>query len=335
MKQGLALKATHFDSRWVGEHGIGRFAAEMRKRIGFAGEIQFPIPPSHPLDVLIMTWHMGRRRHSLVYSPGYNAPILGLGRYVLTVHDLNHVDIPGHHPLKRLYYHMVLKRACRRAARVLTVSEFSRRRIVEWAGIPSEQVVNVGNGVGSAFRADGSLYNPGFPYFLLVSNRKRHKNEERMLRAFAQASIDPSIKMLVTGESTRTLDNLIADLVLADRVVFVGRLSDAELAECYRGAVGLLFVSLYEGFGLPIVEAMSCGCPVITSNVTAMPEVAGNAALLVDPLAADDIAEAIARVAENRGGTAVKLRRHGLKRAKAFGWGRVSGRVFEQLAELQ
>lgn len=335
MKRALALEAVHFDSRWVGEHGIGRFAAEMRQRIGFAGEIRSTIiPPSHPLDALFMSWRMGCHRRSRIYSPGFNAPIVGLARYVLTVHDLNHIDIPGHHPLKRLYYHVILKRACRQAAKVLTVSEFSRQRIVEWAGVPAAQVVNVGNGVGSAFCPDGESFAPGYAYFLCVSNRKSHKNEGRILQAFAEAPIDPSIKLLVTGESTPSLQILIARIGLVDRVMFTGRLSDDELAARYRGAVGLLFASLYEGFGLPIVEAMSCGCPIITSNVTAMPEVAGDAALLVDPLAVDDIAAAITRIVDDQGGIASKLRQRGLARATAFDWNQVAGRVFEQLADM-
>lgn len=331
---GKALGSTFFDSRWVGPHGIGRFAAEIQQRIEFAGEIRCAVSPSHPLDAFAMSLYLCGHPRATVYSPGFNAPLLGLGRYVLTVHDLNHIDIPGHGLLKRLYYRLILRRACRRAARVLTVSEYSRRRIVAWANLPDSHVVNVGNGVGAVFRPEGPAFSPGYRYFLCVSNRKAHKNEGRMIRAFAQAEVDHSVRLLVTGEATAELQALVEQLALVGRVAFTGRLNDEALAEYYRGATGLLFASLYEGFGLPIVEAMSCGVPVITSNVTAMPEIAGDAALLVNPLSIADIASAITDIANNNGGIASRLQRKGLERSAAFEWEQVASRVFEQLRDL-
>ena len=327
-----ALGNVFFDSRWVGQHGIGRFAAEVQRRIEFAGEIQAGCLPSHPLDTFVMSCQLRRYRDSIVYSPGFNAPLTGLDRYVMTVHDLNHIDIPGHHLLKRLYYRVILKRACQKAAKVFTVSEFSRRRIIEWAQVRDTQVVNVGNGVGAAFTSEGASYSPGYRYLLCVSNRRSHKNEERMLLAFASANVE-SLKLLVTGEPTEKLSHLIKCAGLDRRVVFTGRLSDGELAARYRGATALLFASLYEGFGLPIIEAMSCGCPVVTSSVTAMPEVAGAAALLVDPLSVENIAGAISDIACDRAGIASVLRQRGLERAKAFDWGQVAQRVYRELAE--
>ncbi len=333
MRSRKLLKVA-IDSRWLGPHGIGRFAAEMQRRIEFSGVVRGGIPPSHPLDSLAMSLRLLGDRGRWIYSPGFNAPLFGLRRYILTVHDLNHIDTPAQSLLKRLYYHLVLKRACRRVARVLTVSEFSRRRIVDWAGVPEDQVVNVGNGVGAEFTRSGPRFEPGYRYFLCVSNRKPHKNEARMLRAFADAAINPAIRLLVSGEETEDLLNLIEQLGLAKRIVFMGSLDDGELAARYRGAIGLLFASLYEGFGLPIVEAMSCGTPVITSSVASMPEIAGDAALLVDPGSVRDISRAITSVAEDCGGVATRLSRLGLERAKGFDWEVVADRVFEQLARL-
>lgn len=329
-----SLANVDLDSRWLGPHGIGRFASEIRQRIRFSEEVNCIIPPSHPLDTFAMSARLVVRRHRSVYSPGFNAPLLGLNRYVLTVHDLNHIDIPGQSLPKRMYYQVILKRACQRAAKVLTVSEFSRRRIIDWAGVAESKVVNVGNGVGQAFVAEGPAYRPGYRYFLSVSNRKAHKNEERMLRGFAGADIDHSTRLLMTGESSRALVLLIEHLGLSGRVEFIGRLSDADLAARYRGAVGLLFVSLYEGFGLPIVEAMSCGTPVITSNVTAMPEVAGDAALLVNPLSVADISSAISDLVADNAAVGTQLIQRGLARANAFNWEQVADRVFEQLVTI-
>lgn len=332
--QKNTIGSIHLDSRWEGPHGIGRFAAEMHRRIDFDHELVCVIPPSHPLDCAVMSLYMALHPKSVVYSPGYNAPFWGLNRYILTVHDLNHIDIHGQGLLKRIYYQLIMRRACRQAARVLTVSEFSRSRIVEWAGVPESRVVNVGNGVGQAFVAEGPAYRPGYRYLLCVSNRKEHKNEERMLRGFAGANIDRSTRLLITGESSRVLLQLIEHLGLSGRVEFSGRLSDADLAARYRGAIGLLFVSLYEGFGLPIVEAMSCGTPVITSNTTAMPEIAGDAALLINPLSVGEISSAISSLADDNETIGAQLVQRGLERAKAFDWERVADRVFEQLMNI-
>ena len=328
------LDGVDIDSRWLGPHGIGRFAGEMVRRISFGGEVDGGLSPSHPLDVVALSLRMLVRPRRALYSPGFNAPLLGLRRYVLTVHDLNHIDIMGAGLARRAYYRLVLRRACRQAARVLTVSEFSRRRIVDWAGVPETQVVNVGNGVGEEFTASGDSHRPGYRYWLCVSNRKAHKNEVRMLRAFARAQIDPTIRLQLTGYTTPVLRALLDELDLAGRVDFIGQLDDTALAERYRSALALIFVSLYEGFGLPVVEAMSCGTPVLTSNVTALPEVAGDAALQVDPLSESAIAEGIERLTTDQS-LARKYQQLGFERAREFAWDQVAQRVCRELLTIK
>ena len=331
--QSRVLDGVDIDSRWLGSHGIGRFAGEMTRRIRFCGEVADGLVPSHPLDVITLSCRMLVRPHRALYSPGFNAPLVGLRRFVLTVHDLNHIDIEGAGLARRTYYWLVLRRACRQAARVLTVSEFSRRRIVDWSGVSESQVVNVGNGVGTEFTADGDCYRPGHRYWLCVSNRKTHKNEVRMLRAFARADIDPAIRLHLTGHITSALRALLDELNLAERVDFIGHLDDAALAARYRGALALIFVSLYEGFGLPVVEAMSCGTPVLTSDVTALPEVAGDAAMQVDPLSEAAIAEGIERLTNDQP-LAQQYRAQGLERARQFDWDRVADRVYHELLSI-
>src|SRR5205807_2179362 len=115
-----------------------------------------------------------------------------------------------------------------------------------------------------------------FPYLLCVSNRKPHKNESRIVDAFARARLDAGIHLVFTGESQPDLMRLIETRQLSGRVDFVGMVPEAKLPSLYRGAEALILPSLYEGFGLPILEAMACGVPVVTSNVTAMAEVAGD-----------------------------------------------------------
>jgi glycosyltransferase involved in cell wall biosynthesis len=316
-----------FDSRWVGDHGIGRFAREMESRLPGLTPYRGMVKPSNPLDVFLISLAIARHPRSNWYSPGYNAPLWGLDRYVFTVMDLNHLDIPENSSrLKRLYYQLVMKRACRSAARVLTISEYSRQRILTWTRAPQEQVINVGTGVSAAFSPAVKPLTPGYEYLLCVGNRKFHKNEARLIKAFAAAQIDPRIRLLLSGQPSRELDTLVVGLKLSERVSFTGRLTESELASHYAGALALAFPSLYEGFGLPVIEAMACGTPVITSTTTSLPEVAGDAALLVDPLSEAEIAAAIERMVVD-----VNLRhelsKRGFERARIYTWDAVAARV--------
>jgi glycosyltransferase involved in cell wall biosynthesis len=321
------------DARWCGNHGIGRFAANVLRQCAEIRALSLSGNPAAPLDSLTLALALRRLpRGGVFFSPGYNAPLFARTPFVITVHDLNHIDRPENRSMaKRLYYATLLKRACRRAACVLTVSEFSRGRIVEWSGVHPEKVVNVGNGVGAAYHSDVSPGSTGCPYLLCVSNRRRHKNEFRVVRAFARAKLLPAMQLVFTGSSTPELSAHIARCGVNRRVRFFcppggGPVPESELPSLYRGATALVFPSLYEGFGLPVVEAMACGTPVITSNTTALPEVAGDAAQLVDPESVEEIAAAIGRLA-NDAVLRQALREKGLARAAQFTWERTAGKV--------
>ena len=141
-----------YDLRWAGPHGIGRFAREIASRVNHI-ELDMPGRPMAPLDPLHLSFALRRYAPELTFfSPGYNAPLWARQRFVFTMHDLNHIDRPENSSsLKRLYYAAVLRRACWRASKVLTVSNYARRRIIDWSGVPANQVVNVGNGVAAEF----------------------------------------------------------------------------------------------------------------------------------------------------------------------------------------
>ncbi|MEF3090107.1 glycosyltransferase family 4 protein [Raoultella scottii] len=307
----------NFDSRWGGEHGIGRFAREIEKRNPDFIRINSRIKPSSPADIFFTTLYVAF--HSGIYfSPGYNAPLFFLKKTILTVHDLNHIDVDHNTSfLKKIYYRFVLKRACRKSCKIFTVSEFSKKRICEWADIPSSQVDVVGNGVSAEFHSNIEPHEGN--YILVVGNRKRHKNELRALEAFSNANLAKDINLYFTGEQSEELDSYIKNQHLQDRVFFMGRLDNNKLASLYKGARMLLFPSLYEGFGLPVIEAMACGTPVITSNTTSLPEVSGDAAILVNPLNVDEIKEAIESLNCNPE-LCNKLVEKGLERAKMFSW---------------
>lgn len=308
------------DQRWIGKLGIGCFARHV-----LAGLDCLPIPlssdPASPQDSLCLSYALRHStREDLFFSPGYNSPLLCSAPFVFTIHDLNHIDRPENSGyLKRIYYATVLKRACHRAAAVLTVSGFSRSRIIEWSGVSEEKVVNVQCAVETEFHCGVAPYEFDFPYLLCVSNRKGHKNEFRVVESFAQAGIDKTLCLVFTGQPTRELDACIKRNQVADRVRFTGFVPDKRMPSLYRSAEALVFPSLYEGFGLPVLEAMACGTPVLTSNTSALPEVAGDAAMLIDPTSVGEIAAGINKVIYDSA-LRQRLRERGLVQASRFSW---------------
>jgi len=321
------------DQRWIGNHGIGRFARHVLAALDYR-----PVPlssnPAAPLD----SWFLGLAlrqldRTDVFFSPGYNTPLFCPAPFVFTIHDLSHIYCPeGRRPQIQLYYATVMKRACRRAVRILTVSEFTRKQIINWSGVAAEKVVNVGNGVDSTYRPEGDSYGLPFRYLLSVSNRRPHKNEFRIVAAFAKANLDSSLHLVFTGNLTHKLASWIEEQGVSGRVKFLGAIEEEKMPPLYRGAEALILPSLYEGFGLPVLEAMACGTPVVTSNVTAMPETAGDAALLVDLRSVEQIALAIARVMSDSS-LRQQLRERSINRAAGFSWLSTCGLVRRTLAE--
>lgn len=322
------------DQRWIGDHGIGRFSRHVLSRLN-ARPVILTSHPAAPLD----PWHLQRAlRHltpnDLFFSPGYNSPLFCNAPFVLTIHDLNHIDRPENSSgVKRLYYATILKRACNRAARILTVSDFSRSRIITWAGVPEETVVNVRCGVDAQYNPEVAPFDLHFPYLLCVSNRKRHKNELRTVEAFASAHLDRKIRLVFTGHPNPELTTCISSNHLTSRVHFVGNVPDDKLPSLYRSAEALVFVSLYEGFGLPVLEAMACGTPVLTSNTSALPETAGGAALLVAPTSVEQIARGLEQIVGDSTLRAA-LREKGLARSAQFSWAATASTVVGLLSTL-
>jgi len=316
----------------MGDHGIGRFARHVLAGLDYR-PVRLTSHPAAPFDA----WRLARAldklsRDDLFFSPGYNTPLYCKSRFVFTIHDLSHIFCPENSSLAiRLYYATIMKRACHRAAKILTVSEFTRRQIVEWSRVLPEKVVNVGCGVDAAYRPEGDLYGLPFPYVLCVSNRKRHKNEFRVVEAFAKAAIDPRMHLVFTGEPIDDLLRLIEHLQVRERIDFAGLVPESKLPALYRGARALIFPSLYEGFALPVVEAMACGTPVVTSNVSAMPEIAGDATLLVDPSSVQQIVDAIQQIMSDTS-LREQLRERGIARASQFSWARTAAGVQALLA---
>ena len=319
------------DQRWIGDHGIGRFSRHVLASLDY-----HPVPlassPASPLDPWRLTRALGKLTcNDLFFSPGYNSPFFCNAPFIFTLYDLNHIDRPENsNLLKRLYYATVLKRACHRAVCILTTSEFSRVRIVCWSGVSPEKVLNVRCGVDPEYHPGSDPYELSFPYILCVSNRKRHKNEFTTVDAFARAALADEMRLVFTGKPTVELANHIEKSQLTSRVHFVGVVPESQLPSLYCSARALVFVSLYEGFGLPVLEAMACGTPVVTAKTTALPEVAGDAAILVDPTSVEQIAGAMEQIVSDMS-LRRQLQEKGVARAAGFSWARTAAMVHEVL----
>jgi len=318
-----------YDSRWIGNHGIGRFAAEVQQRITYLVPFRAQRRPSHPLDPALLGATLRGLRPKLFFSPGYNSPLWWSGSFIVTLHDLHHLRVPEDSSvLKRFYYEHVIKPACHKSAAVLTVSEFSRQEIADWAKVDAQKIVNVGNGVGAPFGPIGRCLEPGYPYLLYVGSRKPHKNLPRLLHAYSVSRMRNEVRLVLSGPADKDILAHVERLGLLGDVVFTELASNQALAEAYRGATGFLFPSLYEGFGLPPLEALACGIPVLTSRVCSLPQVVGDAAILVNPEDTEEIAEGIRRIvcdSELR----MQLREKGLRRSKLFSWQNTARKISE------
>ena len=288
------------DSRWCGRYGIGRFATEVIEALPTLQPLSPGLAP-YPFHKLDIPWTIAQilyHRPQLFLSLGFNPPPWSPVPVVFTLYDLILLHFPSEaNRLMQPYFRYIVRPAVRRAAYILTCSEFSKQEIMEWSGVTAEKIVVVGCGVDDHFSPTGPGIDLGFPYVLYVGNHRPHKNLPRLLAAFRQARhLPPTLKLVLSGDPSPELEREIAALGLGDRVQFSGFIDDPDLPAYYRGATALVFPSLYEGFGLPPIESMACGTPVLTSNVTSLPEVVGDAALLVNPYNVTEIAQGIERI---------------------------------------
>lgn len=280
-----------------------------------------------------------RARADLLHEPHYVLPPLTRCRTVVTIHDCIHLRFPEYLPSRAAfaYAHAMIRLAARKADRVLTVSDASKRDILHYTGVAPEKVVVVHNGLDARFAtapdADAmdrvrQRFQLDHPFVLYVGNIKPHKNLERLIAAFASMRADgpEGLKLVVIGDETSKhpgLRQAVHRHRLDKHVRFFGFQPAATLVTFYRLARAFVFPSLYEGFGLPPLEAMANETPVVTSNLSSLPEVAGDAALLVDPYDVASIAEGIRRAVTDEP-LRQQLIAKGRARAREFSWARAA-----------
>jgi glycosyltransferase involved in cell wall biosynthesis len=248
------------DTRWDGNHGIGRFARETTSRLGIPFEpLRGGGKPSAVLDAALPS-RLRLRSSDLLYSPGYNCGP-SRARQILTIHDLIHLDDGGQASLaKHTYYERLVKPIVKRAGLVLTVSETSRQRTMSWIQDPSVDVRVVGNGSSDAFTPVGTRNTYADPTFLYVGNLRSHKNVPVVLRALAQR---PDYRLIMVVPDVDEARELVGLFGLVARVEIRSGLGDLDLAQLYRSVTATLVPSTLEGFGLPALETFLSGTPAI------------------------------------------------------------------------
>ena len=265
---------------------------------------------------------------------------------VLTVHDLIFVRYPAHHTLRnRLFLKVAMPLFVRRADAIIAVSEQTKRDLMEFYRTPASKIQVVYEGIDSHFQPVSPAeidrvrrhYSPGQadaprPYLLVVGTLEPRKNHSTAMRALARlkAAHFPHRLLIVGGQGWlfEPVQKLVTALGLTDDVTFAGYVPAADLPALYAGADCVLLPSLYEGFGFPVLEAMACGAPVVCSNVSSLPEVAGDAALLAPPTDDEALAAAIKRILTEPG-LASALSTKGFAQANRFQWERCARATVE------
>ena len=278
---------------------------------------------------------LARERAHLLHEPHYVLPVATRCRSVVTIHDCIHLMFPQYLPgsLAHLYARSAMWTAVRKSDRILTVSEASKRDILRFFDIAAEKVAVIYNAIDERFLAPPDTermdlirqrYQLDYPFVLYAGNIKPHKNLERLIDAFGRTRARGlgDLRLVIIGDELSKyppLRRAVHRYQLDKYVRFLGFQPHDTLAGFYRLARAFAFPSLYEGFGLPPLEAMACGTPVVTSNVSSLPEIAGDAALLVDPYDPAAIADALHRAVTDEP-LRSELSRRGLARARQFSW---------------
>jgi glycosyltransferase involved in cell wall biosynthesis len=263
----------------------------------------------------------------VVHCPAAFAPRVARP-LVLTIHDVLPLRFPELFPRVLVAYsRLTWKAAVRRARRIITGSRHTKAEVVELLGVAPEQVAVTPYGVSERFRPVGpdrraleSRFGLDRPFVLCVGTLEPRKNLITALRAFARVAAHEDVLLAVAGGSGWRNELFERELRGAsDRVRLTGYVDEDELVQLYSAASCFLFPSLYEGYGLPLLEAMACGVPVVAGDATSLPEVVGDAGLMVPPRDVQAVADAVLRVLGDAG-LAAAMRERGLRRAAAHSW---------------
>ncbi len=263
-------------------------------------------------------------------------------------HDLNFEhypqDVP---PFERWYYRTFFPKFAHKADRIATVSEYSKQDIMELYSIPEDKIDVVYNGANEIYapvneeekKETRDKLTDGQPFFYFIGSLHPRKNLANLFKAFdiyRKSDNDLTTKLVITGARkwwTKEIEEIYRSMEFRNDVVFTGRMKLEEIKDVMGSALALTYVSYFEGFGIPIIEAFRCGTPVITSNVTSMPEIAGDAALLVDPFDPTEIAAAMLNITNDEN-LRHQLIKNGHLRANEFTWDKSADRLWNSISKV-
>ncbi len=297
-----------------------------------------PIPLSRLWTHARLSWEMLQAPPDVLFVPAHALPLALPRRSVVTIHDLGFAYHPDTHtPAQRLYHHIFTPLSVHRAAKIIAISHATKRDLIDVYNVPADKIAVVYHGVEQRFkplpRASVApvlqRYGLDQPFLLFVSTVQPRKNVARLIGAFARARRmlgHQPLRLVLAGKRgwlTEQIERRAAEVGVGEHVRFLGYVPDDDLPALLNGALAYVVPSLYEGFGMTVLEAQACGTPVLASNVSSLPEVVGNAGLLVDPQDVAAIANGIVRlVADNDLRT--RLRERGLRHAAQWTWERTA-----------
>ncbi|RYL93934.1 glycosyltransferase family 1 protein [Sporolactobacillus sp. THM19-2] len=282
------------------------------------------------------------RDKDLIFNPVPEGSLF-LNHQVTVIHDILPLLFKREYPKSYYYYKYYVPRLLKKSYKVIVPSNNTKKDIIRVYNIDNDKIIVAPNGYDNKHffqRNDDEVNNIKTKYglskyILYVGNMYPHKNLERLIQAFCHIHLKfPEIKLVLVGDTKHwnfnNLVKLVDSLGLSNSIYFLDYVSYQELPSLYGGALAFVYPSLYEGFGLPIIEAMACGTPVITSNTSSLREIAGNCALTVNPIDIKEIESKISKIIVN---TELRelYRKRGLKRALEYDWGKTVDKILSQL----
>ncbi len=294
-----------------------------------------------------LPWVLRKHKASLYFSPDGYMPLHLKIPSIIAIHDINFHHRPGDlPPSSRYYYRKYFPLFATHSDRILTVSEYSREDIVNSYGVSPDKIDVVYNGVNQVFSPLNQKavtrvrneYTGGLPYFVFVGSFHPRKNLARLMQAFDmfRDQSPEEYKLVIVGEKmfmAGDIDKTYAKLKHKKDIVFTGRLSPEKLRDVMGAASGLTFVPLFEGFGIPLLEAMNCDIPILTSNVTSLPEIAGKSAIYCDPLDIQDITKGMLSLA-TQPDLQKALISEGRIRRESFSWDLTADKVWKSMLKI-
>jgi glycosyltransferase involved in cell wall biosynthesis len=325
----LALKQIRDDVVFVAPQGIKMHESAKVLEVQCIGRNS-----GHLWEQLDLPLYLRRQGNPLLVSLCSTAPLM-YGNQIATHHDITYVRHPESYTRAfRTLYRVMTPILLMRIKALLTVSNFSKGEISQFYNYPENKIFVVPNAVSDAFQPGPPLTNKQ-DYLLAVSSPSAHKNFSRMIEAFLTLRTQEDLQLHIVGAASEIFsDPNLQRLASSDpRIHFLGRLSDTELIAQYQGATAFVFPSLYEGFGIPPLEAQACGCPVLAANAASIPEVLQASALYFDPVDVGHIASAMKRILTDLP-LRQSLRRRGLNNVTRFSWEDSARRVSQRIDAL-